>query len=503
MPRAENNDASVNRAALAVQHKQHLQTISQVIVGLLVLVTALGRDAYLLFRYAVPTGLDGYYYVNVIQHYAATTPLVPHGILPTAFFAVLARVCHDPVVGIKVAVLTLMGALLAGLWVTVQCLTHSSAFATLSVVVAGLSNLHTYFVTEFLNNLFAVALMVVGVGLCAVALRRRSVVLGCVGIVCLVAGAASHKSVLLVSVVMAVGVASGHLCGKWKRSRWFVLAAPTVLIWTATVVIAVTLAARLPFGSELTAVPSWPVAGVGWPDKTILLITVPIVLSILHKALANRSVPLALMAGFVTWACGLTLNPFLKHGLGSVTATGRLDDLAFIQTAVLLPCCLHCMYQHQRKLMTTLLVPVGLLVLCTVAEGLPLGARAGYLAARERLVHELMSVKPSLPPMSLVIAPHGEQYVVTAVLGIPAQHQLVPARAPQAGVYWLVHDIAMPLPSTASFVLLENTSFTATVLIADPSLRAELRKMNVQDRISLLRKNPPLIDLVNEIGSQQ
>ena len=62
-----------------------------------------------------------------------------------------------------------------------------------------------------------------------------------------------------------------------------------------------------------------------------------------------------------------------------------------------------------------------------------------YLRAREALVHEIQSMRQQLCDDPIVIAPHGTQFLISAVLNVPSQQKPPTTRA-YGCVYWLVRQ---------------------------------------------------------------
>jgi hypothetical protein len=69
-----------------------------------------------------------------------------------------------------------------------------------------------------------------------------------------------------------------------------------------------------------------------------------------------------------------------------------------------------------------------------------------------------------IPANATVVAPHGDQFVIAATLGIPSQ-QRPSADQRDETVYWLLNDVRDKVLQLDSTVLMQDD--TATVLVED------------------------------------
>src|SRR4030095_14387362 len=320
-------------------------------------------------------------------------------------FGLLSR-AFDPVLTIKAGALFLLGALLiaAGRFVTILTRSCSSGLVAAALVLA--SNRHLYFVVEFLNNLAALSLLILGVG----SLLKGRVLTGSI----LIALAAStHSSVPLVvssAIVFALiamfclSFASGATVKRTNAARIFVLA--------------------------------------------------------------------SLMATFA-----ITLNPFLDRTTGLESIGGRVSLLAHLQTGMVLPVLLFAFGLRRWILVSTCLGAFLAISLMNFGRPLPTGISPRVLARRTQLMSTLRNWR--LPSDSLVIAAHGDQFLVSNVLRINSRSRLSPEQD-KAKVWWLLRGSQNTLQN---FATLTNSSRRSSdyVMVEDSKLRSAFGTLSTRE----------------------
>lgn len=382
------------------------------IVGILI------RDGYLLFEYSIPVGTDGFYYLNQIQSIRSTGELCYPTVTPLLLyiFGLLSR-AFDPVLTIKTGALFLLVALLiaAGRLMTILTGEPSSGLAAAALILA--SNSHLYFLVEFLNNLAALSLLILGAG----SLLKARVLTGSIFIAL---ASATHSSVRLVVLgailftliaTFCLSFASGGTLKGTNAARIFVLA--------------------------------------------------------------------SLMATFA-----ITINPFLDRTTGLESIGGRVSLLAHLQMGMVLPVLLFAFRLRRWISVSTCLGAFLAIFLMNFGRPLPAGISPRVLARKTQLMSTLRNWP--LPSDSLVIAAHGDQFLVSNVLRVNSTSRLAP-KQDKAKVWWLLRSPQNALQNLAG---LTNSSRRSSdyVMVEDSKLRPAFGTLSPRDQFAVLAANPHL-----------
>ncbi len=114
--------------------------------------------------------------------------------------------------------------------------------------------------------------------------------------------------------------------------------------------------------------------------------------------------------------------------------------------------------------------------------------RPEYITQRENFAKDLSEIKTNICQDSFIVAPHGEQFVVTAITGFPSQ-QRPPENQTTQYVYWLIHQPKYkPIEFAESVSLLKSNS----LLVKDEQLKAKLKIISKQETQMLFAENPHL-----------
>jgi hypothetical protein len=189
----------------------------------------------------------------------------------------------------------------------------------------------------------------------------------------------------------------------------------------------------------------------------------------------------------------VTLNPFLNRSAGWSSGSERLSALAYVQLAVLLPSLLWLLSPlTKRVLMLTAICFTAL----SLAKPLPHGLRYDYLRDRTILLNNLVAKRSAIGDVRTVIAPHGDQFVVTHALGVPAQ-QRVRTGEDQSMVHWLVQGFdGMNVDSVEGLIVLNEKTF----LVPDKHLDAFLQSRSIKEGLELTKDNPHLTDRIMSLA---
>jgi hypothetical protein len=90
-----------------------------------------------------------------------------------------------------------------------------------------------------------------------------------------------------------------------------------------------------------------------------------------------------------------------------------------------------------------------------MAAPLPKGIRSSYLAKRQQIIEALPLRQQQPGPDALVLAQHGDEFLLTWLLGITAQ-QNFPASSAGKSVYWMVHQVKPNTVTTDMIVVIEE-----------------------------------------------
>ena len=472
--------------------------------GVLLATLLLGaaHDLFVLLRYPVAVGFDGYYYVLQVHELLSRGRLYFPTSTPLVFYplAALAALTGDAVLAVKIGSVALHVALCAGLYALVSSVTRSRWLGVLAATIAAVSTMHFYMLAEFIKNLCALALLIwcwwAAVRVPRGHRARRAVT----ALLLFLAAVCSHRS----AWALALGVFTSGALLWWlftrssfnHRKAW----APLALIFVA---VAPALVAGQPFielpgwlGKELLAWPRWP-ANLGGPvgalEMTALLLVAPPTLLLLTRLRNALPTPhfVTVTGGVALWSLLVTLNPFLNHDVRQLGIVGRLDHLTYVQLAILIPGLLWLTAHTWRRLLAFLLPLTVLLVLASGLSPLPKGIRPEYVLNRARMLRELPEHGRELGTNPLVIARHGDEFVVTWSLGVPAQQRLPDDTAGHT-VYWLLHHVGQSDLTTSMTVVMEEGDDSCLALVRHDELSRWQDTMTGAERKRLLNDNPQL-----------
>ncbi len=197
----------------------------------------------------------------------------------------------------------------------------------------------------------------------------------------------------------------------------------------------------------------------------------------------------------VIWTCLVTLNPFLNHEQEVLGITGRLDAFAFLLAAIATPLFIFTFFNNSRNA-----VFLTILIIILIAFGRwfttePVGLRRDYLQTREQLVKALPLMKKNLCSNPMIIAAHGDQFAVSAILNVASQH-LPPLDDTFQCTYWLIHqpDKEFQFIFTSGATSLDGR-FS---LVSDYELRTLIQTMPTEEKTELISENPHLRILITK-----
>lgn len=471
------------------------------LVLLLILSGGIVYDLTVLTRSPVAVGIDGYYYVLQVDtfrnsghfYYPTKTPLVLYFL---SFFSLL---IGDTVFAIKLSSVVLHALLCVGVYALVTSATRSVWLGVLGIALAASSGLHLYLVAEFINSLGALTLLVWSAWGGIRAWQTRSKGWAIFAATLLAAAFLSHRMTPAVVLVVAVtAVITAWLMGTNRRYKWVALII-SLLLWCAPLLISMQPFLDLPtwLRREFINAPQWPFRRLDVAEGLLLLVASLLTLFLITRAKRQTQTGIArhVFANVALWSFLITLNPFLNHHTGFQGIVGRLSSIQYIHAAILLPGLIWLLTPIYRYAYVFVLILCFGLLLLSVTAPLPYGVRPEYLADREHLVRQLPSQRQRLCDSPFVIAPHGEQFVVTSILGVPAQ-QRPPLASQYKCTYWLLHHVKQSVLTDERVVFIGGEGGLFSVLIEDGELRQLLNNIPVGERRWLLGGNPHLREAV-------
>lgn len=442
-------------------------------------------------KYPVAVGLDGYYYCLQVRH------LIEHHYLyfpthtPLVFYlmAGVSRICGDPVIAVKWTAIMLELFLIIGGFLLMAAATDSLWMGVIAAALISFSTLHLYFIGEFVKNLASLSFLMWG-AFCLVAgikWQLRSFFV----LALLSTGAAilAHLSALILVAIISICIVSLRLLSQpgLKGLMKSLVVLIWLLAWLSPAILSWQTLMTIPsqFRIELATAPEFPIRQLGWPDKTAILLILPFVFAFLiafRKQL--QKFPLFYLIGATAlWSLLFTLNPFFNRNLGSGGISGRLSTLAYLQVAILVPCFVKLGFWGRTKWPAFFVLVLSPLFAVAANGPLPRGLESQYLETRSELAKGLVSARQFIKSNSLVLAPHGDEFLVTYLVDVESRHEWSYSDDPDRTL-WILQAVK-PESLTPSMLVLANTEMGATVLVADSQLRNEMSALTSSQREKL------------------
>ncbi len=467
-----------------------------------VLFFSVAHDASLLLRYPVAVGADGYYYVLQIHE------LLNHGHLyfptntPLVFYALaaLGALIGNIILAIKLGSILLHLLLCLGIYALVSAITRNRWLGVLGGVMAALSAMHFYMIAEFIKNLGALTLLIWGGWSAIRASQSRQTRWAVLSILLFIAAIFSHTSIWAIILSLLALV----LLLRWlmitERSKYHKLPASFVVLLLAIspAFIAIQRRIELPawLKRELLAQAGWPISlssPVGKAEMVALLLVAPVILFLMarHRKILPAYYFGSVIGAIALWSLLITLNPFLNHDVNQFGIVGRLDHLMYIQVAILVPGLIWLILQLYRKATTAVVILTLIFVATSMISLLPTGLQPRYLLNRVQLIQALPEQQQQLGTNPLVIAQHGDEFVVTWVLNIPARQRL-PEDTKNQSVYWLLHGVECQTLTPSMIAMAEEENSLCLTLTNHDDLNQWLSILTKREQNRLLARNPHL-----------
>ncbi|HEX8475598.1 MAG TPA: glycosyltransferase family 39 protein [Pyrinomonadaceae bacterium] len=476
---------------------------------LVVVIFGVVRDVSMLFSYPVAVGTDGYYYVLQVRE------LHNHGHLyyptgtPFVFYLLtgLSVLTGDSILAIKLGSIAFHALLGIGIYALLTALTHNRWLGVLGCALAALSAMHFYMIAEFIKNLGAITFLIWSAWAAIRASEsesRRRVQWYLLSATLFVAALLSHKSAWAVAFALTLLSLLLYRFESRERSSRTTLRryAPLILVVIFLAIIPALVAQQtlveIPawIGKEILGKPEWPLSfttPVGKVERLVLLIVAPLflVLTERYRELVAPRHFKSIVGAVGLWSLLVTLNPFLNHDVKQLGVVGRLDHLMYIQLAVLVPGLIWVVQRTNRRATFVVLALTLVITTASLSASLPKGLQPRYLFNRTQMIAHLPALRAEFDANSQVIAAHGDEFIVTWLLGMDARQSMSPSSQSKS-IYWLLHYVEPSTLTPSISVVMEQEGDWCMVLVRHGELSQWINAMSEPEKYHLLAQNPHL-----------
>jgi hypothetical protein len=472
---------------------------------LLGIVVALGmyRDARFIFHSDIAVGQHGYYYLAQTQALLENGHLQERTWSPGFVYAAagIARFTGHVIRTVEGLSIGLDFLVCLGIFVLIRIVTGSNWAGLLGVVICELSAQHLYYIAESNSAVFSIALLLWGgifllVGSGSVARYRWPYQI--LGVALLIAACVSDISTIV--FVAAFGICDAIVQIRGKKTAhldWALMLA--FLVWLSPLAIS-----RLPVRwvpqqvlDFISQRATWPLAGVAWPEK-ILLLGSAVILLVWKPSDDEGSKTRGqwLWSSCAMFGLVILLNPFLNFQPASQKVAAEVGNVCYLLVAVVVTGLVWQVSSSSRKIWAGVAVlPVIPLMAISFAGGIPIGLTDSYLAQRANLVEALRAHLTDIPSGVSVVASNDDSFVASYVLRVPSGTEIPPGTPPDR-LMWLVRHVPSTMAAPSMILLTAQGDF-ATVLMPDRILRAELAHAKPTSRTMLESFNPHLLQITS------
>lgn len=424
-------------------------------------------------------------------HFPTRTPLVLYLLVGSnlAF--------QETVFSIKIVSILLHVLLTVGTFGIVSSVTAKRTLGLLAIVLLNVSGLHLFLIVEFLNQLGSVAFTVCGFWFLVLFFEHRRLVWPVGALTSFALGTLSHKSALPIIFTLLVSAGLFLLAASARPARRWAARVTIILLFCSPAVFAAQGFVSLPLGlgTNFSIRPELPMNRPSTLENMILLfVCIFSAVGIRYQRNAEkRKFALTVLGTLVLWSTLISFNPFISSENGFLTIGGRLRILSYLLLAIALPVAISLMGDLPRFSVfgAAWLVPLVVLFWRLAFSVSPLGADPFFLERRKTLVEWLKSTDLPIEPKSMIIAAHGDQFVVTAITGIPSQ-QAFPANY-RGSVYWLLTRVPASFIDDSAIVIGTDSGGSRTILLKDTEpFRCRL-VADIELRLQLARYNRHLV----------
>lgn len=179
---------------------------------------------------------------------------------------------------------------------------------------------------------------------------------------------------------------------------------------------------------ELTHFPGWPFSRVAVFEILIFLIFISSIFVLLFfnrgRLVDVDTRPMTAILGIVIFGLLTLLNPFLNHSVGFLNITGRMDVLAGVLCGLSIPLATAVWATRSNIGTAVILIFVCPLLFFSFMQSLPRGVSKEFMEDRINLISFLADIKAPACADPVIAAPHGDQFLITTVLGISSIHSM-------------------------------------------------------------------------------
>jgi len=398
------------------------------------------RDSSLFLQYDTPAGIDGYYYAIQVRsllengtfYYSTNTPFVLY------LVSIAAKLSGDVVIAVKVTSIFLHTILSLSVFALVASITKSMWKGLLACAVSVISVTHLIWMGEFLKQLGGLTFFFSGAA--CLAQNPKSNFWRLMALILFVVSIFCHKSIVFLIAVLLFLTLLFHALSKIRSSRLSVVKICAVILFCICLpAVAAQQAVPMPqqISETVLSAPQIPINRTAFEEKLSLLFLAPVGLVLCLKEAPAKPLRWQHYVIGVTalFTILFTLNPLLSHEEELMTISQRLDLLAYLQISILLSGIVWLLSSKRVALIISLSV-TSLLLLGN--NTLPIGLQPGFAAKRKMLLNDLTRVRSEIPANSIIIAPHGEQFLVTYATGVPSQKSAMASGGQEKNIVWLL-----------------------------------------------------------------
>jgi len=473
------------------------------LVALLAIIVSAGLagPAEVLFRWDIPLGRDGFYYVLQVQSIRTTG----YPWYPTQFsgglyvIALLGAACDDVVVGNKVAALATFAALVAAVHFLLHVITVSHRWALLGASFLALSPLKYYFTVEYLANLIGITSYALATSFWLASrreagrIRRRLYLLLAVVAGCLTVW--FHKSAAaMVAITLLGALAYRALELRVRLSGGRVIAAAFVGVLVVSSAFLTTTYFLIPATTQWLRANTRPIPipdiwGFSFAPESMFLSASAMLLAVRYARHRPQLSPegARMLPVFLGIAALICANPFLRYRSGLDNAAERMGLWALLCVPLMAAVIASIPEdtRHNRRFRPAAALPLAAVVLCLVPR-IPVGATEGYLRSRMLLAAQLRQLQEWNAADLPVIAEHGTQFMVTALTGHRSSSPVTGGRNHREE-FWLIRDSHEALCRSETEMVFCGNGWA---LLRDEALSQWTRTAPAASLASLIRQNP-------------
>jgi hypothetical protein len=446
-----------------------------------------------LFKHDIPFGVDGFYYIIQIKNFLGEGVFYYPTYTPAVLYMAvgISSLGIEPAAAMKILSALLYIVLILAVYLIIKRATDDRWLGFIGALIVEASVLRLSWIIEFVSNLGGITFL-----FCAIyCLRRKNKnrIWRLAGFCFLIVAVISHKAILPLILLILTVYGAFILLGKFYGSPFFWIFLILLILtgeFYPLILAAISAKGIFPFLSENISVnPGFPLFIKGFfEEKFILCILSPAAFFVsLRKLKSDKN--LASVNGAIAFlTIFITLNPFLNHTENIMTIPDRLVILMHLQIAFLLTFTMRLLVLDKTY---KLVLTAAVLVLLLIGNNNAKERYEAFLTRRQNLVTNLAKFKDTISKESVIIAPHGYQFLLTSILDVPSQ-RLLPEE--NARIYWLVFGVSCDkLEKKSLIILVEGKTCTAILENGD------IKPLSMEEKTHLLNSNPHIQRISEEL----